>query len=43
MAAAILRLQREFVSHFSPGRLVRLDVHYMEPAIHERIAQEVSV
>jgi hypothetical protein len=44
MAAAILRLQREFVSHFSPGRLVRLDVpHDMEPAIPERIAQEVSV
>ena len=42
MAAAIRALQEEFVSHFSPGRLFRLDVpHYMEPAIPERIAQEV--
>jgi len=42
MAAAIRDLQREFVSHFSPGRLIRLDVpHYMEPVIPDRIAQEV--
>lgn len=42
MAAAIRKLQRKFVNHFSPGRLFRLDVpHYMEPAIPERIAQEV--
>jgi pimeloyl-ACP methyl ester carboxylesterase len=42
MAAAIRSMQEEFVSHFKPGRLIRLDVpHYMEPVIPDRIAQEV--
>jgi pimeloyl-ACP methyl ester carboxylesterase len=42
MTAAIRRVQRDFVSRFSPGRLVFVDVaHYMEPVIPERIAQEV--
>jgi pimeloyl-ACP methyl ester carboxylesterase len=42
MAAAVRSLQEKFVKHFKPGRLIRLDVpHYMEPAIPDRIAQEV--
>jgi pimeloyl-ACP methyl ester carboxylesterase len=42
MTAEIRRGQRDFVSRFSPGRLVFVDVaHYMEPVIPERITQEV--
>ena len=42
MAEAIRQLQDEFVSHFSPGHLYRLEVpHYMEPVIPDRIAEEV--
>ena len=37
------KLLREFVSQFSPGRLIYVDApHYMEPEIPERIAQEVE-
>jgi hypothetical protein len=35
--------QQAFVDRFSPGRLVVVDApHFMEPAIPERIAEEVK-
>jgi hypothetical protein len=39
---AVRSAQRQFVGHFSPGRLVVVAApHYMEPIIPERIAREV--
>ena len=41
--AAWRTLLREFVSRFSPGRLIYVDApHYMEPEIPDRIAREIE-
>ena len=41
--AAWRKLLREFVSQFSPGRLIYVDApHYMEPEIPDRIAREIE-
>jgi pimeloyl-ACP methyl ester carboxylesterase len=38
----VLRLQKAYVERFSPGRYLRVDApHFMEPAIPERIAEEL--
>jgi pimeloyl-ACP methyl ester carboxylesterase len=43
LTEAVRRMQREFVSGFSPGRLVLVSTpHYMEPLIPDRIAREVE-